>query len=120
MNKLLIEGIEAFNKGKYYDAHEFWEDIWTDFHIPDKLFIQGLIQYTVGFFHIQNDNLRGAKNMFKKCRPKIEKFIENDRKIDTESIIISLDNAESQLIKINHAKEFNFKLINKIYLINNY
>ena len=58
--------------------------------------------------------------MFKKCRPKIEKFIVNDRKIDTESIIISLDNAESQLIKINHAKEFNFKLINNINLINNY
>ena len=56
--------------------------------------------------------------MFKKCRPKIEEFIVNDRRIDCHSIIESLDNAEMQLLKINDAAEFNFTLIKKIHLIN--
>ena len=29
-NKLFDKGIKAYNKHSFYDAHEYWEEIWTN------------------------------------------------------------------------------------------
>ena len=34
-NKLFARGIKAYNKYSFYDAHEYWEEIWTDKIILD-------------------------------------------------------------------------------------
>ena len=64
--KLFLNGIKAFNRKKYYEAHEHWEEIWTELNVDDSIFIQGLIQLSVGFFHITNSNIKGAKSLFRK------------------------------------------------------
>ena len=28
--KLFQDGLNCFNKGRFYDAHEFWEDLWSE------------------------------------------------------------------------------------------
>src|SRR2546430_6058218 len=41
----LERGIELFNRGLYWEAHEAWEEAWTpDRHGPDRGFYKGLIQ----------------------------------------------------------------------------
>ena len=60
---LFTKGIRAFNDGNYYDAHEFWEDLWSDYYFSDRLYVQGLIQMSVGYYHITNQNLKGAKGL---------------------------------------------------------
>ena len=66
---LFMKGIDSFNNQKYYDAHEFWEKLWSEYPLKDALFIQGLIQASVAYFHITNLNLRGSKNLFNKSLP---------------------------------------------------
>ena len=34
---LFHKGIEAFNKRQFYDAHEYWEEIWLDYKLKDAL-----------------------------------------------------------------------------------
>ena len=46
-DELFNKGIIAFNNRQFYDAHEFWEDLWLNYKLEDAKFIQGLIQLAV-------------------------------------------------------------------------
>src|SRR5439155_867177 len=60
---LLAEGIELFNHGRYWDAHEVWEREWTpDRKGADSGFYKGLIQVAAGCLHYSRHNRRGAIN----------------------------------------------------------
>ena len=66
MNPLLAEGIELFNAGSYWDAHEVWERAWTpDRRGPDSGFYKGLIQVAAGCLHYGRRNRRGAVNKWR-------------------------------------------------------
>ena len=69
--KLYQEGLNYFKSGDYFEAHESWEDLWSDFYLEDRKFIQGLIQLSVSFVHLERENMNGAKSLLNKS---IEKF----------------------------------------------
>ena len=56
-DQLFNQGIAAFNKRQFYDAHEYWEELWLEYKLDDAKFIQGLIQLAVSYFHFFNKNL---------------------------------------------------------------
>ena len=74
VDRLFHNGVAAFNDRQFYEAHEYWEEIWLDFKLQDALFIQGLIQLAVCYFHLFNKNHKGARSMLKKCLGKFERF----------------------------------------------
>ena len=51
---LFLKGLKSFNESDFYDAHEYWEELWSDYILSDRKFIQGLIQLAVAYFHITN------------------------------------------------------------------
>jgi predicted metal-dependent hydrolase len=66
MNSLLAEGVELFNSGRYWEAHEVWERDWTpDRKGPDSGFYKGLIQVAAGCLHYSRHNRRGAVNKWR-------------------------------------------------------
>ena len=71
MQILFEKGLNEYEKGDYFEAHEAWEDLWSDYNFPDRKFIQGLIQLSVSFVHLNNGNMIGARNLLKKCQEKI-------------------------------------------------
>jgi uncharacterized protein len=57
------KGIELFNSGRYWDAHEAWEHEWMpDRKGPESGFYKGLIQVAAGCLHYERRNRRGAVN----------------------------------------------------------
>ena len=64
--ELFNQGIKAFNNRCFFDAHEYWENLWLGYKIEDASFIQGLIQLSVSYFHYFNGNLKGARSMIQK------------------------------------------------------
>lgn len=68
--KLYYDGIELFNEGEYFEAHERWEDIWhMAFGLKQK-FYQGLIQCAVALEHYRRSNPRGVASLYKSYQPK--------------------------------------------------
>lgn len=64
---LLGEGLLLFNEGRFYDAHEVWEDLWRVTEDPSlKTCYQGLIQAAVGLHHLGRGNLIGARSQLGK------------------------------------------------------
>ena len=60
---LFREGIEHFDAGRYYEAHEVWEDLWRTLDGSDRLFVQALIQAAVALHHLRRENLAGARQL---------------------------------------------------------
>ena len=85
--ELFIKGIEAFNSQSFYDAHEYCEDLWSDYRLKDAKLIQGLIQLSVGYFHITNLNINGARGLLNKCKPKFELYLHESSGINVLNIL---------------------------------
>jgi predicted metal-dependent hydrolase len=87
MDPLFEEGIKFFNAGRYFEAHEVWEDLWRQTQGPLRLFYQGLIQAAVGLHHLNQGNWNGAQGQLRKSLSKLEAYpteysgIHNDRLI---------------------------------------
>lgn len=48
--ELFLSGLKTFNEENFFDAHEIWEDLWSEYYLKDRDFIQGLIQLAVCLF----------------------------------------------------------------------
>ncbi|MCB9728913.1 MAG: DUF309 domain-containing protein [Deltaproteobacteria bacterium] len=60
----LAEGLRAFEAGSYYEAHEAWEEVWRQMEQgPDREALQGLIQAAAALYHLERDNLVGARKV---------------------------------------------------------
>jgi hypothetical protein len=69
-----LAGIEHFNTGRFFDAHEIWEEIWLRSSDESKIFYQMLIQSAVALLHYQRGNLRGARGMYDAVLQKLGKL----------------------------------------------
>ncbi len=61
---LVATAVEQFNEGRYFECHETLEGIWLKHRGPARDFLQGLIQVSVAFHHLQNGNRAGARRTF--------------------------------------------------------
>ena len=55
----LAEGLRLYDAGEFFAAHEAWESVWLLAQEPEKMFLQGLIQVTAAFHHLQRNNPLG-------------------------------------------------------------
>lgn len=51
--RLLVSGVELFNAGEHYAAHDAWEEVWRSTQPEPKRLLQGLIQAAAGLYQIQ-------------------------------------------------------------------
>lgn len=56
----LAAGIKLFNAGKFFEAHEVWEDAWRDEVGEVKARLQGLIKIAAGFYKAERGVPAGA------------------------------------------------------------
>ena len=103
--EIFKKGLNSFNNGQYYDAHEHWEDLWSDYRLSDAKFIQALIQLAVGYFHITNNNKNGALGLLNKCKPKFELYRPECRNLNVENILESVNMSIDCLNNIEQLKE---------------
>jgi uncharacterized protein len=69
-----LAGIELFNRGEFFAAHEVWEDLWHECASADRRFYQALIQAAVAAYHWQRGNAAGAKRLYHSGRKYMEPF----------------------------------------------
>jgi predicted metal-dependent hydrolase len=67
-----LAGILFFNDRDFFEAHEVWEDVWTESSGPERRFYQGLIQAAVALHHFRNGNVRGALKLYRTGRAYME------------------------------------------------
>jgi predicted metal-dependent hydrolase len=60
----IVEGIEHFNAGRFWHAHESWESLWLRAAGEEKEFLRGLIQLAAAYHHVQRGTTSGAARLF--------------------------------------------------------
>jgi len=111
MSELFQRGLDEYDKGDYFEAHEAWEDLWSDYNFPDRKFVQGLIQLSVSFVHLGNGNLTGAKNLLKKCQQKFDDYNGIHREINLSDLKSSIEAVEIVYSELNDCRDFDWDLV---------
>lgn len=83
-------GIEEFNNHYFFEAHDTLEDLWHGTRGHDRLFLQGLIQVSVGFYHFLNRNFKGAHSQWTKAEQKLHQYLPSHRDVNVEKLLIEV------------------------------
>jgi predicted metal-dependent hydrolase len=70
----LAEGLRLYESGDFFAAHEAWESVWLGSQEPEKTFLQGLIQVTAAFHHLQHNNPRGTARLLQAALRRLERY----------------------------------------------
>src|SRR5512140_378228 len=62
-----IDGMELFNEGKYWHAHEALEAAWREESGPIRQLYQGILQAGVVYLHVSRGNYAGAVKVHQRC-----------------------------------------------------
>ncbi|CAA9287682.1 MAG: hypothetical protein AVDCRST_MAG93-3666 [uncultured Chloroflexia bacterium] len=89
-------GIQLFNEGHYWHAHEAWEDAWKAQEDPQsRLFYKGIIQTAAALVHWQRGNPRGLTLNWRKARVKLQQLPPRFNDLDLENLINAMDMFET-------------------------
>ena len=66
------DGRAAFNRGEFYEAHEFWEDVWNEIDDPERTWVQGMIQVATGLHKVSGDKRGPARTLLEKALIKLQ------------------------------------------------
>lgn len=110
MNKTvqLRKGIEEFNRGDYFECHETLEDVWMLEAGGDKRFYQGLIQLSVGFFHLFNRNLSGAASQWEKGMAKLADYDDEHLGVNLKTLLAGMRRCQGMLDAVRECRQAEF------------
>jgi uncharacterized protein len=72
----LAEGLNCFDSGAFFAAHEHWESVWLTAQEPEKTFLQGLIQVAAAFHHFQRGNHEGTVSLLRSALHRLDHYPE--------------------------------------------
>lgn len=87
MEDLFQKGIEYFNTGYYFEAHDIFEEVWMDERGEGVQFFQGLVQLATGFYHLRMNNLKGAASQLNKGVAKLERYKPEYRNLELTELL---------------------------------
>jgi hypothetical protein len=99
-------GIRPFNEGKFWHAHEAWEQIWRRHPEDSRLFIQGLIQMAAGFhLLIEKKRYSGATSNFNKALERLRLFEPTFLDLPVTSFIEAIERAKDEIQRLGEIPE---------------
>src|ERR1700754_678921 len=112
VESLYAEGIRFFNECDFFEAHETWEELWTEYRGPARRFYQGLIQAAVALHHFGNGNIRGARKVYGSSRGYISQYGPTCEGLDVSKFLAEVAACGEEFPKI----ELDPNLIPEIWL----
>ena len=82
LSALGIKGIELFNRGEFFEAHEELESAWNKDSSPGRELYRAILQVAVAYLQIERGNFPGAVKMFQRLRQWIDPLPEECRGVD--------------------------------------
>lgn len=101
---LVIRGLESFNQKNYFEAHEELETAWRAERGPVRELYRGILQVAVAYYHILNENYRGAAKMFIRARTWLGPFPDRCKGIDLVGFRADYYRVEQELHRLGPEK----------------
>jgi len=117
LSPMAVRGLELFNAGNYFEAHEELELAWRAESAPVRELYRGILQAAVAYYHILRGNYRGAVKMFRRSKTWLEPFPDRCQSIDLAAFRQDYVRVEEELLRLgpDRLNLFNRRLMKAIY-----
>ena len=83
----LEKGVEEFNHGHFFEAHELWEAAWNDVVGEEKRFYQGLVQIAAGYHKLALAQYNGARKLLEHGSQTLSGFLPHYAGVDLAPLL---------------------------------
>jgi uncharacterized protein len=116
---LALKGIVEFNRGEFYECHEYLEEAWMQEPRRIRFLYQGILQVGVGFYHQQNGNWRGATGLLRNGTTRLKEFEPESMGIDVARLVRESERCLRELEDLGRERvgEFDQSTVPKVVFI---
>ena len=94
------KGMQFFNTGEYFEAHEALEDAWIAEEGEAKNLYRGILQIAVTYLHITRGNYNGAVKVYERSKKWLEGLPDHCNGIHLGELKSNAESAISQIQKL--------------------
>jgi hypothetical protein len=112
-DELLQLGIDLYNAGHYWNAHEAWEEVWLESERGLRGFYQGLIQVSAAFVHVTRNRYPGGVKLLAEGIAKLERYPSQLMGLELGAFVEGARAAQERLLALGEPRiaEFDRALI---------
>ena len=116
LSEIALRGLEDFNQGQFFEAHETLETAWNMDTSPGRELYRAILQVAVVYLQIERGNYPGAMKMFLRLRQWIDPLPETCRGVNVAQLRADAWQAREALISLgeDRIREFDRKLFKPV------
>ena len=88
------QGLELGRSGRYFEAHEAFEEAWREAAPGERDFFQGLVHVVVAWYQDGRGNLVGCRRQLEKAERRLAPYAPAHRGVDVAALLASLAAAD--------------------------
>jgi len=114
----VLEGIRLFNAREFFEQHEALEEAWLAEPGPVRDLYRGILQIGVGFYHLERQNFRGARNLLTYGMDRLAPFEPACRGVDVRNLRAAALRCRDELDRLGRERiaEFDMGLLPEVCL----
>jgi hypothetical protein len=111
LSSLALRGLELFNRGEYFEAHEALEEAWNEDDTPGRELYRAILQVAVAYLQVERGNYNGALKMFLRLRQWIDPLPERCRGVEVAQLRSDARRVYEEILALGrqHISEFDCK-----------
>lgn len=104
----LYAAIDQFNRRWYFESHETLEDLWMVTPMPEREFMQGIIQLAAAFVHYARREYPGIIKLLDLALEKLRRFEPEAFGVDVAALVASVEEARREFGSLGEARFLEF------------
>ena len=93
IEKSLADGLALARAGRYFEAHEAFEDAWRAAPPDERDFFQGLVHVVVAWYQDGRGNETGCGRQLEKAARRLAAYAPRHRGVDVASLLAQVERA---------------------------
>lgn len=103
-----MEGVRLYHAGRYWHAHEAWEEVWRTANEPHKSFLKGLIQIAAALIQCSKGRWNGALNLLDRAQRYLSGCPEKLWGVDLAKLGRQVESFRKEVVKLLNGRKANF------------
>jgi hypothetical protein len=108
LSHLALEGLELFNRGDYFEAHELLEEAWNEDETPGRELYRAILQVAVAYLQVERGNYSGVLKMFLRVRQWIDPLPDQCRGVDVARLRQDAEAVRQQVLALGRERIVEF------------
>ncbi|HLE53165.1 MAG TPA: DUF309 domain-containing protein [Anaerolineales bacterium] len=100
LSPMAVRGLEEFNRGEYFEAHESLEAAWKADNSSGRELYQAVLQVAVAYYQILRGNYSGAAKMFLRLRQWIDPLPDYCRGVHVANLRAEAQAVHQELLRL--------------------